>query len=207
MEFLLNGILLGLSLSMLVGPLVIALVQTSLSEGVPAGLTVGFGIWVSDLAFIIATYLGLSYIQQMVSWEGFEPTMGVAGGIILIVFGLGVFLSSSKKTFETEIAIRRSSVWSLLLKGFLINTINPFTVFVWTGVAGNLIAAAEKEGWAMLFYVGVLGTIILTDSLKVFFAKWVRKWLKPKVVHRIQQVAGIALLLLGVGLMLRVLFT
>ncbi len=44
-----QGVLIGLALTLLVGPLVLTLVQTRVTQGVRAGLVEGAGIWTSDL--------------------------------------------------------------------------------------------------------------------------------------------------------------
>ena len=52
MDALGSGILLGLTLSILTGPILFTIIQTSIEEGFRAGITVASGIWISDLLFI-----------------------------------------------------------------------------------------------------------------------------------------------------------
>ena len=201
---LINGILLGLTLSILVGPLLFALIQTSLEEGSKAGFAVGIGIWFSDALFILATYYGLSYVEEITEWSGFELALGIGGGVVLFLFGLGILLSKPIPLEKLEgAAMRFSSYPTLLTKGFLINTINPFTVFFWTGVASTIISRAEPEN-ALWFYIGLFGTIVASDSLKVVLAKVIRPYLRPKVLYRVRQISGIALIIFGVVLLVRV---
>jgi threonine/homoserine/homoserine lactone efflux protein len=206
MQFLWNGILMGLALSILVGPLLITIIQTSLEQGARAGLTVCSGIWASDLFFIAATYFGLNYVMAITRWDGFELTVGLLGGLVLMAFGAAIFFARTPiETMNLSETIRFDSYPNLWMKGFLVNTLNPFTVFFWAGVAGGLLA--ERQGGALntwLFYFGIMLVIFTTDSLKVVLAKKVRRLLRPVYVLRVRQVSGFTLFAFGVVLILRV---
>lgn len=208
MELLWNGIKLGLVLSVLTGPIVFALLQTSIEQGFRAGVMVAAGIWVSDLIFVAITYFGVAYVTELAKWEGLEFWLGIAGGIILLVVGMSMLLTKPppEEQFVAEKAVRFSTRFSLWTKGFLINTINPFTFFFWLGVSGMLFTKqALQPDQAQLFYGGLFGTIICTDSIKVGLAKSLRRWLKPKNILLIRKIAGVALLVFGIVLFVRAL--
>lgn len=207
LDLLLKGILLGMSLSILVGPILIAIVQTSLEQGKIAGLVVGSGIWVSDLLLILGVYFGISSIQKITAWDGFELTMGLAGGIVLALFGLATMLSAppDMKAWE-EGGLQQDSYWKLWIKGFLINTINPFTFFFWISVTTTIVIEDTlSDAYALLFYGGLLGTIIATDIGKAVFSDWIRTRLKPHSILWMRRIAGAMLILFGVILVIRVL--
>lgn len=206
MELLWNGIKLGLVLSVLTGPIVFALLQTSIEQGFRAGVMVAMGIWVSDLVFVAITYFGVAYVAELAKWDGLEFWLGIAGGIILMAVGASMLLLKPPPVehFEQKKAVRFSSRLSLWTKGFLINTINPFTFFFWLGVSGMLFTKqALQPDQAQLFYGGLFGTIIFTDCTKVGLAKYIRRWLKPKNILLIRKIAGVTLLVFGVVLFVR----
>ena len=208
MELLWNGIKLGLVLSVLTGPIVFALLQTSIEQGFRAGVMVAAGIWVSDLLFVAITYFGVSYVAELAKWEGLEFWLGIAGGVILLVVGVSMLLMKPPPIahFEHARATRFSSRFSLWTKGFLINTVNPFTFFFWLGVSGMLFTKeALQPQQAQLFYGGLFCTIIFTDSIKVGLAKTLRRWLKPKNILFIRKIAGVTLLVFGIVLFVRAL--
>jgi threonine/homoserine/homoserine lactone efflux protein len=208
MELLWNGIKLGLVLSVLTGPIVFALLQTSIEQGFRAGVMVAMGIWISDLIFVAVTYFGVSYVAELSRWDGLEFWLGVAGGVILLVVGGSMLLLKPPPVehFEQKKAVRFSSRFSLWTKGFLINTVNPFTFFFWLGVSGMLFTEkALQPDEAQLFYGGLLGTIVFTDCIKVGLAKSLRRWLKPKNILLIRKIAGITLLVFGIVLFVRAL--
>lgn len=208
MELLWNGIKLGLVLSVLTGPIVFALLQTSIEQGFRAGVMVAMGIWFSDLIFVAITYFGVSYVAELTKWDGLEFWLGIAGGVILLVVGGSMLLLKppSAEHFEQPKAVRFSSRVSLWTKGFLINTINPFTFFFWLGVSATLFTKqALQPEQAQLFYGGLFGTIVCTDCAKVGLAKFIRRWLKPKNILFIRKIAGVTLLVFGIVLFVRAL--
>ena len=167
---------------------------------------VGLGIWVSDLLYISIVYWGLSYAGRLIQTDSFPLYLGFAGSAILVLFGTGTLLTPptagqlSKKT-----TIRSSSYFSLWLKGFLINTINPFTVFFWVGIMTTVVVKDGLEGpQASLFFGGILGTVILTDFLKVLLAKKIRRWLRPWHLLWMRRISGAALIAFGIVLLIRV---
>lgn len=206
MELLWQGIKFGLALSVLTGPIVFTLLQTSIEEGFRAGFMVGLGIWVSDLLFISLTYLGVSYVAELAKWDGLEFSLGIAGGIILLVVGAGMVFLKTTATPEQLAAkpVRLTARLSLAMRGFLINTINPFTFFFWIGVSGMLLKEkALQFPQAHFFYGGLMGTIFCTDCAKVGLAKFIRRWLTPKTIVYTRKGAGICLLVFGVVLLVR----
>ena len=206
---LLDGLLLGISLAILVGPIVITILQTSLEQGFAAGIAVGSGIWISDFLFVLSTYFGIKYVNAVIAWEGFEQVLGIAGGGVLAVIGLGFLFAKppNLENWKAE-AFRSSSYISLWTKGFLVNTVNPFTIVFWSTVATTVAGDKASSGDynVTVFYVGILGVIILTDALKVYLAKWIRTRLRRIHIIRLRQISGITLLIFGLIMVLRVYF-
>ena len=207
---LLQGIQTGLVLCIMLGPIFFALVQAGVERGMRAGLMVGLGIWISDLIFIFAIFFGASFIVAVTEWEGFKATFGAVGGLILIGFGIGMMVTKSPPLptigeGRQEIAAR--TYLGLWVKGFLINTINPFTFFFWLSVMSLILLAEDStDNYAYLFFIGVMGTIILTDALKVALAKFIRRYMTNRHIHILRLVSGGALVVFGIVLMVKVFF-
>ncbi|MCB9282552.1 MAG: LysE family transporter [Lewinellaceae bacterium] len=201
----LNGLGMGLALSILVGPLLFTLIQTALDRGARAGLVVGLGIWFSDLLFIAASYWALSRLLEITQWERFKEILGTGGGLFLAVVGAAILIQKVPGT-ESKPAYgeRLAGLGPLWLKGFLVNTVNPFTFFFWTSVATGLLTEENKTGDEWLFYLGVMVVLIATDSAKVLAAKWIRPRLKPRLLLLLRRISGLALIAFGVGLLVRV---
>jgi threonine/homoserine/homoserine lactone efflux protein len=205
---LLEGIKIGLILSFMIGPIFFALVQTSVDEGFRAGLMVAVGIWVSDTSYVLGVYFGVSLLANIVNTQTFTLVLGVAGSILLTIFGLVTLLTIPKGLLTNTLPEykRSSSYLSLFIKGFLINTINPFTVFFWSSLMGTVVIKDGFHGTqAFIFFAGVLGTIVVTDLLKVLLAKRIRYSLRPVHLLWLRRISGAALIAFGVVLLVRVL--
>ncbi len=195
---LLSGIKWGLFLAILIGPIMLSLIQAGLEKGVKLGVVLGLGVWLSDLLYIIIVYWSLQNVELS---PDFYFYMGIVGGLILISIGVLSLFSKSDPT-EKKV-IKAKTYGGYFIKGFLINTINPFTVFFWV-----TMTATEAKGLSfnevVLFFSGIFGAIILTDFLKVYWAKQLRAKLTPKAMININKIGGIFMIGFGLLLMIRV---
>lgn len=200
-----KGIFLGLTLSLLVGPLLFSLVQASLERGFRAGLAFATGIWLSDLLFVAAVIFGVHQIESMVGLPGFTRWSGVVGGLLLAGFGVGNFFAKHEAHFGQNGAASRSFV-PYFWKGFLMNSVNPFTVFFWLGITTAVILPNRFSIFeSVVFFAAMLGTLALTDLLKIFLAKKIGSWLTPEHLKLVRRVVGISLVGFGIFLIFRVL--
>ena len=204
MQLVLNGIQVGLALAILLGPIFFALIQTGVERGLRAGTMVGLGIWISDLIFIGSVYAGLNFITQWTKSEYFMLYLGIAGGIILIVFGIGTLLSKPPDWDQESIISSKASYFSLWLKGFLVNTINPFTFFFWISMMGATVGDKKySQQEALIFFAAIMATIVVTDFAKVALAKYIRKWMTFRHIVWLRRISGSALVAFGVILLVR----
>ncbi|MEM1219796.1 MAG: LysE family transporter [Bacteroidota bacterium] len=194
-----KGLLLGLSLAVLTGPLLFTLLQATLEGGQKAGFKVAGGIWISDALFIVGTVLAYQQIRGLVDSPAFDFLTKILGGFVFLSFGFALLFSSGQKDQATSTALKSGGYW---LAGFLVNTINPFTVVFWTTLAGTMLI--ENQEGIVWFYGALFGSIVVTDSLKVLGAHWLRTRLTPNLIRITRMVAG--LVVIGFGLWLLVQF-
>lgn len=203
--YLFEGIRAGLFLSLLVGPLMVLLLQLSLRRGTLAAFFAAGGIWLSDLVFILATHYGIGSLDELISDPSFRQIVGGIGCVILLTSAVIMwFRDPPDLDIERELP-RKRGLLAAFLQGFAINTFNPFTIGFWTLFTVSQVHDRHLDtaaAWAI--YAGILGTIIITDTIKVLAARKVRDFLQPKVIRRVQQLGGIALAVFGVALGLRV---
>lgn len=213
MGFLWEGIKVGLVLTLMIGPLFFTLVQTGVEEGFRAGAAVGLGIWVSDFLFMLLVYSGMSAVAHALAKSNITQIIGLGGSVLLSSFGLAMLLSVPRNLYlqdplsTVSIGTRSSSYISLWLKGFLINSVNPFTLFFWLGLMSTVMVRQDFGGRdALAYFSGILGVIVLGDLAKVLLAKKIRRVLKPFHLLWLRRISGAALIIFGVVLLARVLF-
>jgi threonine/homoserine/homoserine lactone efflux protein len=185
----------------MLGPIFVALTQTGIDKGARAGITVGVGVWSSDLLVILFSYLFISQVDALVQDEVFKYWMGLVGGFILITFGIVIFLKKTKSIKEGG-SFTVKNYFGFWMKGFLVNTVNPFTFIFWLGVISTkVIGINMNDTQAFVFISAIMLTIIITDTIKVLGAKAIRGRLESDHLQRISRVAGAALVVFGIVLL------
>ncbi|MBK8703343.1 MAG: LysE family transporter [Saprospiraceae bacterium] len=205
MSALWQGMLLGLSMSLLIGPVVFLFLQTGIERGFRAGAMAGLGVWMSDLLYVAGFYFGVSYIIKIIHWSGFKTWAGLLGGILLIGIGIHSIISRPPHIHsENRIPTSGASYFKLWAKGFFINTLNPFAAFFWLGVISTVSGSyIQKPLHSIYFFSGVLGIIVITDLLKVLLAKRIKPWLNTSHIMQMRRLSGIAMIALGIMLFVR----
>ena len=202
---LLLGVQYGLLLSILVGPLLIALLQASVEQGVRGGIAVGLGIWFSDLVFIVSVYTFFSAWTDLVERSWFTITVGGIGSLTLIIYGL---LSIQKQPLTLQSNSLQCTYRSLWMKGFILNTVNPFTVFFWLFVMATVVLQNHYHLVdSIAFFSGLLGTIVTTDIVKIILSKKILDRLTSTVAQKLHKFSGGALMIFGMVLLFRSLST
>ena len=185
----------------MLGPIFVALTQTGIEKGARAGFTVGAGVWSSDLLVILFSYLFIRQVDTLVQDEVFKYWMGLVGGFILITFGIGIFLKKTE-AIKAGGSYTAKNYFGFWMKGFLVNTVNPFTFIFWLGVISTKVIGVNMNNTqAFVFISAIMLTIIITDTLKVFGAKAIRGRLESDHIQMISRVAGAALVVFGMVLL------
>ncbi len=203
MQYIIDGIYLGLALAILLGPIFIVLMQSTLEHGTKAGLTAASGIWVSDIIIVSLTLMFIKRIDSIVQHPSFIFWMGLIGGIVLIGVGVANVIKKSHLDLDTR-QVTSSSWVGFWTKGFLVNTVNPFTFIFWLSTITSYVATKKLTVIESEYFVtAIILTIIFTDSLKVLMAKMIRQRMNEKTLNIINKVAGSALIIFGFVLLFK----
>ena len=188
-----------------------------------AGLALAAGIWTSDALYILLVVRGVDALASLTALPHFRVWAGLAGGVVLVAFGLTSLLRRQIPTGEDAPTTADRVLdaidgpeppgvahnwmrWGLpgyWLRGFLLNTINPFTVFFWLGIGGSLVSMHAHE--RLSFFTGMFAVLIAADTLKAWGAKKLKQWLTPTIVVKIQKAIGFLLIVFGIAILVRVL--
>jgi threonine/homoserine/homoserine lactone efflux protein len=200
MEVILNGVLSGIVLAFLIGPVFFTILQTSVERGFGSGALVAVGVSLSDAFYISLTYMG---IYQLFDRGSFREYLAYFGGIVLLVFGIYYLFVKSRRLiqFDPE-QMRISNPWKLVGKGFIINGLSPMVLIFWLGTVG---LATTKLGYstpqkAIPFFASIVSTVLITDVAKAKLADKLRRLLTPTFIRRLNLVLGFVLLLFGMRL-------
>ncbi len=176
MFFVYSGITSGLLLGSGIGNVKVSLIKTTLENGVKAGSLLLGGVALSDFLLISIVNAGSSWFAIPQNWE---KNIFLGTGILFIVLGSMILLKlffETKKTGKVQV----SGKFKLpFVKGFLINTLNPYNYLTWMGfmVFLNKINA-DKTDKLIFFFFALLGMLII-DGLILFNirrANWLLKY-------------------------------
>lgn len=195
----------GMMLSVLIGPVFFALLQISITRGFRAGAQIALGTLLSDVVVVGLCYYGLT---GLVAIPENQRLLGICGGLFMLFYG--VYLLASRPTTSPQEATNRYEPVSggkglLVVRGFLLNLLNPFTMVYWLGLSTWVSALPTYEQVDDLaFFGGTLSAVLVTDLLKSYLARRLRPWLSLARVLWLNRITGLVLLGFGISLLLQV---
>lgn len=203
-EAIVSGMVLGVVLAFLIGPVFFLLLDTSIKKGFKVAAYLALGVMLSDAFFIVITYFSSSAIQLM---QDYNTEIGIGGGVLLIIFGVLNFIKKPHiKATELDLADDRRSICIDTSKGFMMNLLNPFTLLFWIGVSGGVAVKFQSSDMhTAIFYSVVLATVLATDLLKAWLAAKLKRFLKPRVLVLVNKISGVGLILFGCRLVYMIL--
>ena len=198
MDIVLNGLGFGLLLCVLIGPVFFALLQNSVEKGFWSGFFMAIGIALSDASYIVLTYLGIS---QLVDNPQFNMWLGGVGGIIMLVFGIIYIAKPIPKKGLRQLHAEETKWFQQILKGFVLNGINPFVLIFWIGIFSKVTVDFQyANNQAITFFTVLIITVFSVDVLKAYFATKLSEIVTPKFMKIMNRVVGIALILFSLRL-------
>lgn len=203
-DALLKGFLTGLWLSFSFGPVFFLLIQTSVQKGIPQALFFDLGVLLSDLFYIIISFFGASVILGN---EHYQDIIGIVGGLILVGFGLSPFFQKARVAeipSEYEMpAITRKGMFGQILKGFLVNVLNPSVLLIWFGATTVAFSAySGSKSIVGLYFLSTLITYFSIDIAKIYLALRLKPFLKPRILQLINRISGALIVAFGLYLVI-----
>ncbi|TWR27449.1 LysE family translocator [Mucilaginibacter pallidiroseus] len=201
-EAIFSGIGFGLVLTFLTGPVFFALIKTSIDKGFHAGVALALGVVTSDMVFVGAILFGSQYFEV----SSHDKTIaGIVGSLVL--FSIGIYYIFKKADVEYKNAVpQKVNKAGYFIKGFVMCIFNPTILFHWTVVIGAASTVYHEGVHNRSLKIAIMFLTVLIvqfglDTTKAFYANKLRDKISPKFVHRLNEVAGIALIIAAFVLM------
>ena len=203
-EAVISGIGFGLVLTFLTGPVFFALIKTSIEKGFHAGAALALGVVTSDMVFVGALLFGSQYFDVTAHDK---ILAGVVGSAILFTIGIYYIFKKAQTSYSPTVAVpTRLHRAGYFLKGFLMCIFNPTLLFHWTIVIGAASTVYHEGVHNRQIKIAIMFLTILVvqfglDLTKAFYADKLRDKISVKFVHRLNAVAGIALIIASLVLL------
>jgi threonine/homoserine/homoserine lactone efflux protein len=201
-EAVISGIGFGLVLTFLTGPVFFALIKTSIEKGFHAGAALALGVVSSDMVFVGAILFGSQYFDVT---KQDKIIAGEIGSVILFTIGVYYFFKKAKINYDNTVPTKLHRA-GYFLKGFVMCIFNPTILFHWTVVIGAASTVYHEGVPNRSLKIAIMFLTILVvqfglDTTKAFYANKLRDKISVKFVHRLNEVAGIALIIASLVLL------
>lgn len=217
-HILLNGILSGIFLSFLIGPVFFVLLETSIKKGAINAIFVNIGVLISDVLYLLLAYFFAQEVLEKLHQNEFVKYIA---GAVFIGMGIASILKrenpqKKKKTINVDEVLdevdgkkdgvanlpkkfKASTAIGLILKGMGLNAINPGVLLYWVAAC---TAATEQlhiqTGQMFYYFSATLSTMFGVDMIKIYFAGKLKTRLTDKTISYISLVIGGIFIVIGI---------
>jgi threonine/homoserine/homoserine lactone efflux protein len=205
MDLILKGIVTGFILSIMIGPVFFVLLETSIRKGIRAAVAFDIGVLLSDVIYIIIAFVFYQQVADLSEGED-NSLLRLSGGILFVVYGVFNFfkkVGDTKLDPKIDVSTSAKGYIFLILKGMLLNFMNPLVVFYWFSVM-TLGAKDAAEGGSMtsmlVFIAAILITFFSIDLLKIVGAKKLRPLVTKRLLKGLNMLIGIVFVVFGIVL-------
>ena len=197
--YLFKGMLVGLMVSIPLGPMGVLIIQKTLHKGALSGFIAGMGAASADFFYASVTAFGLGYVINTVQTH--ELLLQIIGGIFLLCIGLKIYFDNPIRQIRQRRQGRVSKTGLLgdYLSLFFLTVSNPITVVVFMAVFAGMSVFGESSSLLgeLLVVIGVLlgGGVwwyTLSTLVNIF-----RKKFRLRVLITINRVSGLVITILG----------
>ncbi len=202
---ILKGLLLGLILSISIGPVIFAILKQSLTNGHKAGYVFVAGVSMSDLVLLFICNFFTSFFVMALSHKAFIAMLGA--GFLLVMSVYTLFFKKivfSEGELNKEKILRKRDLFKICIAGFFMNTLNPSVFLFWFAWTAAISASAAETNSPLIYRILVFGTcllfVLISDLLKVALAGRLRPKLTIQNMIIINRISGIIILLFSAAL-------
>lgn len=193
-SLLIQGIIIGFSIALPVGPIGILCIRKTLAESHLSGMVIGLGAATADALYGCVAGFGLTFISDLLLRE--QMWIRLLGGVFLCYLGVKTFLA---RPAERPAEVNGLGLFSSYFSTLILTLTNPITIVAFLG-----IFAALGLGNGMSY--GLAGTLVLGifsgSVLWFFLLSSVVMLFREKISHVglgwVNRISGMLIIVLGV---------
>lgn len=204
-EAIIKGLILGILLSVSVGPVIFSILKQSLNNGHRGGYAFIAGVFASDVILVLICNLFTHIFNAAMQHE---LVIGVAGSGLLIILGIfNIFfrkIQTSDKGIHIITNLRKRDIAGIFFSGFFMNMLNPGTLLFWFAATATITADSKlmdhPEQYRLVVFLIALAFNLSADFSKVLLANSIRNKLTPHNIHLINRISGAILIIFGLAI-------
>lgn len=198
---LIKGIIIGMFVTLPVGPLGLLSIQRTINKGWKTGFLSAVGAAASDLIYSSIAILGISFIDEFLKRHRFLIT-GLTG-ILFLVVGINILISGIEKRKVKEVN-DESSIHPFFIH-FLMGLSNPMTFIIFFAIFTKVGIYVDERN--MLKNIVFVLSIFTGSTLQWFITANIiertKKKFKLDSFIFIDTIVGVVIILFGVASILR----
>jgi threonine/homoserine/homoserine lactone efflux protein len=185
-DYLIKGIVLGISVAAPVGPIGVLCIKRSLTEGRKSGLVTGMGATVADTIYGAIAAFGLTFVTDFLIEQEFY--VRIFGGLFLILMGVRLFISKP----PTDVVMEKGNMWHHFMSTIFLTASNPATILFFIAAFAGLGLETGTKNLTLsgIIVLGVLiGSAIWWLSLS-YFVSIFRSKIKLQKLSGLNKISG-----------------
>lgn len=195
-EIIIKGILIGLFISIPLGPIGMLCMQRTLNRGRRYGIATGLGATASDLFYTVVALFFIGFVLDFL--EDKKMIIQIIGSIIVIIFGTFIHRSNPSRQ---PIPDHRNNETLLndFLSSFILTLSNPLILFVLIALFARF-DFLDNNTTMFLNVIGLLSILVgafLWWSTLTFLVSKFRKSLSYRSLKLMNRIIGIVIISLG----------
>ena len=198
-QSIIQGISLGLLLSIAVGPVLFTTIKQSLNNGHKGGVAFVTGISASDITIVLITNVFTQLFDEL---QDLKVEIGIGGCIFLITTGIYFLFFKKVKVNEdgkqVVMKFRKRDYIRIFFSGYLMNSLSPGCILFWITWSTAFITYPIKD--RIILFTSCLAVVFTLDIMKVMLAGKIRNRLTPHNIHLLNRINGLILVAFGVVL-------
>lgn len=148
-----KGILIGLLVSIPLGPIGVLVIQRTVNKSRKAGLLSGMGAALSDTLYAVIAGFSLTFVIDFI--REYEILFQSVGALVVLGLGIHIFFKNPVTDLRRN-RLRGNTHFKDIISSFLLTFSNPLTVFVFLAVFTSSGVAINLEQPYHSFFV-ILG--------------------------------------------------
>ncbi len=191
-----KGIIIGLLVSVPLGPIGIMCIQRTLNKGYMSGFISGLGAAAADILFAVIAGFGLSIIINFIVER--HIYFQIIGGLFVLYIGFRIFNTNPVKQLRLQ-RLNRTRLSQDFVSVFLLTLSNPLAIFLFLAIMAGLKVANDLLSIFELsiLVAGIAGGAILWWFVLASIANRFRKKIRLKSIWWLNKITGSVVFLFG----------
>lgn len=197
-KYLLEGLLIGILVSIPVGPVGIYIVVKSITKGRIPGFLSGLGAVTADMIYSVVAAASMSLIISFVEEE--QVLFQVIGGIVVLIIGFKVFNDNPVKNIRNPVKSKGKRFVDDYATVILMVLANPINLLLYVGIFASLqypVHGSFMAGPGLTILGIIISATIWWFMISYYLSKFSRRIRLRKILW-FNKIAGLGIIVFGI---------